>query len=155
MVSTSPAMTCGCCGWILLGNRGLRSMTELCSSGSVLKVFVKWSQLHCVGGWSSKGFCRGPRYKTCIHCPLTLLQSQLMLMGDAARKELSLQLVLCVLAPQSGNCKSSLPSLILTPRPAFVFHCSLLWDHRSCLECGVKSHMFHVCAIWTVSHFYT
>lgn len=42
-----------------------------CSSGSVLMNFVNWTQLHCVGGWSCKGFYRSPRYKTCIHCLLT------------------------------------------------------------------------------------
>lgn len=42
-----------------------------CSSGSVLMVFVKWTQLYCVGGWSSKAFYRSPRYKTCVHCLFT------------------------------------------------------------------------------------
>lgn len=113
----------------------------------------------CVGGCregcSSKGFYKGSRYKTCIHC---LLTSSANPVGDAARKELRgrcLQLVLCVLIPQSSYSKPSLPSLILNPKPAFMFHCSLLWDHGICLECGVGSqHVSCLCNL-KVSHIST
>lgn len=125
------------CGWQLpchdvcmlwSGSPG-KSWSEVCDrTGVVVLVQPQWSLLTepsstVLGAALPRDFTEVPDIKPLYTAFSLLLQSQL---GDAARKELSLHLVLCVLVPQSGNCKSSLPSLILTPRPAFVFHCSLL-----------------------------
>lgn len=99
-----------------------KSWPEVCDRAGVVVLVQSWSPAPALGTDLARDSTEAPDLKP-APTAFSLLQSQL---GEAARKELSLPLVLCVLVPQSGDCKSSLPSLILTPRAAFVFHCSLL-----------------------------